>query len=311
MADYVEAVEEGFRRLGEGRMRVPAVVHIPAPAGAFHVKSAGFEGPPSYVAVKVNGNFPDNPRTNGLPTIQGAIVLCSAENGSLLAVLDSIEVTAMRTGAATAVAAKYLAPAHADSVTIIGCGVQARAQLLALMEVLPIETIYAFDVDRNQQSAFVAQMRAELSLDIIGVDDIAEGTMKSRIVVTCTSSRKAFLHSSQVKPGTFIAAVGADNDDKQELDPELLGRSKVVVDVLAQCAQIGELHHAIDAGVMTTDDVFAELGTIVASGEHPQLEEDDIVIFDSTGSAIQDVAAAGVIYERARAGGSGLGVVFA
>jgi len=311
MVDYVSAVEDGFRRLGAGRMRVPPVVHLPAPAGAFHVKSASYDGAPGYVAVKVNGNFPDNPRTTGLPTIQGAIVLCDGANGSLLAVMDSIEVTAMRTGAATAVAAKYLAPKDASVATIIGCGVQARAQLLALLEVLPLGTVYAFDLDRSRVATFIAELRAETALDIFPVDDFADGTSRSRVIVTCTSSRQAFLRSAHVRPGTFIAAVGADNNDKQELDPELLGSARVVVDVLAQCAEIGELHHALDAGVMTRDGVYAELGDIVAKGTRPEFDPADIVVFDSTGSAIQDVVAAGVIYERAIAGGHGLTVALA
>ena len=311
MADYVTAVEDGFRRLGVGRVQVPSVVHIPAPNGAFHVKSAKFDSAPSYVAVKVNGNFPNNPTTNGLPTIQGAIVLCDGDNGSLLAVIDSIAVTAMRTGAATAVAAKYLAAEDANSVTVIGCGVQARPQLLALIEVLPLEVIYAFDTDKGRQASFVEQMRGELSQDVVGVEDFTAGTLESRIVVTCTSSRKPFLKSSHVRPGTFIAAVGADNHDKQELDAALMRESMVIADVLTQCAEIGELHHALEAGVMTIDDVYGELGAIVARDKRVQFEQDDIVIFDSTGSAIQDVAAAGIIYERARAGGTGLSVVFA
>ena len=310
MSDYVLAVEEGFRRLGSGDMRVPEVVHIPVPTGAFHVKSAGYDGAPGYVAVKVNGNFPDNPRTHGLPTIQGAIILCDGADGSLLAVMDSIEVTAMRTAAATAVAAKYLAPRVAPVATIIGCGVQARPQLLALQEVLSLETVYAFDIDVDRRDAFVAGMRSEAALDVRPVDEIAEGTRASQIIVTCTSSRNPFLGPSHVQPGTFIAAVGADNDDKQELEAELLRGSRVVVDILAQCATIGELHHAIDAGVMTIDDVFAELGAIVAEGARPELDSNDIVVFDSTGSAIQDVAAAGMIYDRARHADAALAIAF-
>lgn len=310
MADYVLAVEEAFRRHGSGGMRVPAVVHIPAQAGAFHVKSAGYDGAPGYVAVKVNGNFPDNPRTHGLPTIQGAIVLCDGANGSLLAVMDSIEVTAMRTAAATAVAAKYLAPQGVHVATIIGCGVQARPQLLALREVLSLDTVYAFDIDVDRRDAFVAEMRSEQTLDVRPIDEIAVGTWASQLIVTCTSSRTPFLGPSHVRPGTFIAAVGADNDDKQELEPALLRGARVAVDDLAQCAKIGELHHALDAGVMTVDDVCAELGAIVAGGKRPEFDRNDIVVFDSTGSAIQDVAAAGMIYDRARAGGSGFAIAF-
>ena len=310
LSDYVGAVEQAFERLEAGRMAVPDVVHIAAPDGAFHVKSAGFVGEPGYVAVKVNGNFPDNARLNGLPTIQGAIVLCDGQNGRLLAVIDSIEVTAMRTGAATAVAAKYLAPGDAQVAAVIGCGIQGRVQLLSLLEVLPLKKVFAFDNDHEQANLFAAQMSEETELEIIVVDDFVDATLKSEVIVTCTSSRAPFLSRDHVQPGTFIAAVGADNDDKQELEPDLLAQSKVVVDLLEQCAQIGELHHALDAGVMTRRDVVAELGAIVAGTLNPTFSPDDIIIFDSTGSAIQDVAAAGIIYERARADNIGLSMDF-
>ena len=311
LSDYIDAVERAFGRLGDGRMSVPEVVHIPAPDGAFHVKSAGFVGEPAYVAVKVNGNFPGNPGRTGLPTIQGAIVLCDGSDGSLLAVIDSIEVTAMRTGAATAVAAKYLAREDATVATVIGCGIQGRVQLLSLLEVLPLETVYAFDLDRRRTGAFAVQIHAETGLEVTPVEDIAAATLASQAIVTCTPARQPVLGGEHVAPGTFIAAVGADNDDKQELDVDLMARSKVVADIVDQCAVIGELHHALDAGVMTRDDVVAELAEIVARTKSPRFTEDDVIVFDSTGSAIQDVAAAGIIYERAKAGNIGLSMEFA
>jgi alanine dehydrogenase len=311
LPDYIDAVEAAFRRLAEGRMTVPGVVHIGAPDGVFHVKSAGFVGEPHYVAVKVNGNFPDNRNRNGLPTIQGAIVLCDGRNGSLLAVIDTSEVTAMRTGAATAVAARYLARPDSSVLTVIGCGIQGRVQLLAMNAVLPLETVYAFDLDRQRCDAFAAQMRTETGLVVIAVDELADATLASQAIVTCTSSRKPFLSRQEVAPGTFIAAVGADNPQKQELHADLMRHSKLVVDLIDQCAEMGELHHALEAGVMTRADVVAELSQIVAQTTQPDLHADDIVIFDSTGSAIQDVAAAGIIYERAKALGFGLTMQFA
>jgi alanine dehydrogenase len=311
LSDYIDAVEGAFRRHGAGTMTVPEVVHIGAPDGAFHVKSAGFIGNPGYVAVKVNGNFPDNPKNNGLPTIQGAIVLCDGRNGELLAVIDSIEVTAMRTGAATAVAAKYLARENACVATVIGCGVQGRVQLLSLNEVLPLDTVYAFDLDRRRSGAFAEQMHAETGLTVTAVGEFPKATLASQVVVTCTSSRKPFLRSEHVAPGTFIAAVGADNPDKQELHPDLMNRSKLVVDALEQCAEIGELHHALRASVLTRSDVVAELAEIVAGTASADFDADDVVVFDSTGSAIQDVAAAGIIYERAAARDIGVSMAFA
>lgn len=311
LPDYIEAVEQAFRRLDEGRMKVAEVVHIPAADGAFHVKSAGFDGDPDYVAVKVNGNFPHNMQKSGLPTIQGAIVLCDGTNGALLALIDSIEVTAMRTGAASAVAAKYLAADDASAVTVIGCGIQGRIQLLSLLEVLPLTKAYVFDLDRRRSETLARQMRAETGLDVVPVKDFKEATLASQAIVTCTSSRSPFLGREHVAPGTFIAAVGADNGDKQELHAGLMKDAKVITDLTDQCAAIGELHHALDAGVMTRSDVVAELGEIVSGSKRPAFSPSDIIVFDSTGSAIQDVAAAGIIYERAKAGESGLWMAFA
>lgn len=311
LTDYIAAVETAFSDLAARRLTVPAVVHIPGLGGAFHVKSAGRLDDPRYVAVKVNGNFPDNPGTTGLPTIQGAIVLCDGRDGSLLAVMDSIEVTAMRTGAATAVAAKYLAAGSADVATVIGCGIQGRVQLLSLLAVLPLKTVYAFDLDRRQRDDFVARMSSATEIDVVPVDDPGSATRRSRVIVTCTSSRTPFLGCEDVEPGTFIAAVGADNADKQELHVELLARSTLFVDILEQCAEIGELHHALVAGTMSRTDVAGELADVVSGRIKVERSNQDVVVFDSTGSAIQDVAAAGIIYERARAAGLGIPVAFA
>ena len=308
LADCIAAVESAFARMANSRMAVPAVAHIGMPDGGFHVKSAAYVDAPHYVAVKVNGNFPGNPANNGLPTIQGAILLSDGANGALLAIMDSAEITALRTGAATAVAAKHLAPPDAHSATVIGCGVQGRVQLLSLLEVLPLETIYAFDVDRDCALRYARDLGNATGCHILPVAQFSEGTQQSQVIVTCTSSRSAFLGAEHVAPGTFIAAVGADNHDKQELDPRLLSSATVVVDVLEQAANGGELHHAIAAGVMGRDDVFAELAAVVSGTKRPHANREVIVVFDSTGCAIQDVAAAGLAYERARALGIGLPV---
>ena len=309
LADYVSAVEIAFRNLAARRMRVPEVVHIPAPDGAFHIKSAAYVDEPAYVAVKVNGNFPHNLERRALPTIQGAIVLCDGRDGRLLAIIDSIEVTAMRTGAATAVAAKYLARKDSAVATIIGCGVQGRVQLLSLAEVLPLKTVFAVDTDSLREAGFVEQMRAQTGLDVRSAGDFSRACGESDVIAACTSARKPYLDVKHVSPGTFIAAVGADNDDKQELTAELMARSRVVVDIEEQCAKFGELHHALAQGAMQRSDVAGNLPSIVA--RRKRFSRDDVVVFDSTGSAIQDVAAAGIIYERALRAQIGISMSFA
>jgi ornithine cyclodeaminase/alanine dehydrogenase-like protein (mu-crystallin family) len=306
--ECIAAVEDAFRLHGEGRSLAPGVLGVRAPHGGFHIKAAGLELGRLYFAVKTNANFSDNPRRHGLPAIQGVIVLCDADDGRPLAVMDSIEVTIRRTAAATAVAARHLARPEARAVTICGCGSQGRAQLRALARVLPLERAWAFDTDEPTARAYASDMSAELGIEVTPVTSPAAGLAASDVCVTCTPSRKPFLMREHVRPGTFVAAVGTDSSDKQELDPQLMAAGLVVTDVLEQCAAIGDLHHALDAGVMTRDDAQAELADLVTRRKPGRRSPDEITIFDSTGTALQDVAAAVVVYEKAVAAGVGLRV---
>jgi ornithine cyclodeaminase/alanine dehydrogenase-like protein (mu-crystallin family) len=308
--ECIAAVENAFRLHAEGRSLPPGVLAVRAREGGFHVKAAGLELGRLYFAAKTNANFPDNPRQRGLPAIQGVIVLCDADDGRPLAVLDSMEVTIRRTAAATAVAARYLARADARSATICGCGVQGRAQLRALVRVLSLERAYAFDRDESVSRAFARDLTADLGFEVTPATDLASGLARSEVCVTCTPSRRPFLFREQVRPGTFIAAVGADSPDKQELDPRLMASAVVVTDGLEQCAAIGDLHHALEAGVLTRDGVYAELAELVIGRKPARHSSDEITIFDSTGTALLDVAAATVVYEKALAEGVGLSVAF-
>jgi ornithine cyclodeaminase/alanine dehydrogenase-like protein (mu-crystallin family) len=240
-----------------------------------------------------------------MPTIQGVIALFDGENGKLLALLDSIEITILRTGAATAVAAKYLARPDSKVVTICGCGIQGRVQLKALREVLKPETVYAFDREAARADEFAREMSGELRMKVEPVGDLHRAASESDVCVTCTPSRQPVLKLKDVRPGTFVAAVGADNPLKQELEPELLASNKIVVDVLEQCATIGELHHALRGGIVTLADVYADLGEIVTGRKQGRTSDEETIIFDSTGTALQDVAAAAIVYERAAVAGIG------
>jgi ornithine cyclodeaminase/alanine dehydrogenase-like protein (mu-crystallin family) len=176
--------------------------------------------------------------------------------------------------------------------------------LKSLAQVLRLEKVYAFDLDEALSSRFACEISEELRTEVIPVTDLAGALGESDVCVTCTPSRRPFLMREHVRAGTFVAGVGADNPLKQELDPALLASNKVVVDVLEQCAAIGDLHHAIAAGVMGKSDVYAGLGAIVAGRTPGRTSAEEIIIFDSTGTALQDVAAAAVVYQKAlRAGG--------
>lgn len=304
----IPAVEDAFRSYREGL--APGVLSTHAPQGAFHVKAAGLSLKSLVYAAKVNANFPGNRSKYNLPTIQGVIVLCDAENGYPLAVLDSIEITILRTGAATAVAARYLAPSDADTVMIWGCGNQGRIQLRSLTKVRSIRKALVFDQEEDLAKRFAREMSAELNIEVERVTDPGEATRRCRICVTCTTSRAPFLKPADVGSGTFIAAVGADNPEKHELDPALFARNKIVVDNLEQCSAIGDLHHALDQGAIRPENVHAELADIITGRKPGRESDDEIIIFDSTGLAFQDVAAAAIVYEKAVARNEGLFVDF-
>lgn len=306
--DCVALVEEAFRSHAEGRSFPPAVLGVQTLDGGFHVKAAGLRLARDYFAAKINGNFPQNLQRVGLPAIQGIIVLCDAGNGYPLAIMDSMEITALRTAAATAIAARHLARADARVLTICGCGTQGRVHARALAKVLPLVRIYAHDRDARQAEAFARELSVDLGLEFLAVDDLAAAVRNSDVCVTCTPSHEPLLGPEDVRPGTFVAAVGADAPEKQELDPRLLAAATVVVDHLDQCATIGELHHALESGLLTRTDVHAELPEVVAGLRSGRTAASEITVFDSTGTALQDVAAAAAAYERALTAGRGVAV---
>jgi ornithine cyclodeaminase/alanine dehydrogenase-like protein (mu-crystallin family) len=310
MPECIEAVERAFVRHAHQETIPPGVLGAHVEGGGFHIKSAGLleavDGRPVF-AAKVNANFPANPDRHGLPTIQGVIALFDASDGRLLALLDSIEITSLRTAAATAVAAKYLAPDPA-TVTICGCGEQGRNQLRALACVRSVERVMALDLNPERAMRFARDMTAELELDVAVIREPGEAARDTGIWVTCTPAHRWFLGRAHVAPGAFVAAVGADNAEKQEIEPALLAASAVVADVLEQCAAIGDLHHAIAAGLMRREDVRAELADVVSARKPGRLSPDEIVVFDSTGTALEDVAAAALVYQGARSSGAGITV---
>ena len=311
LRDCIEAVEGAFRLHAEGRTLGPGVLSVPATDGGFHIKAAGLVGERSYFAAKTNANFPANPQRFGLPTIQGMVVLADAGSGEPLAVIESGSITALRTAAATGVAAKFLARRDARTAAVVGCGVQGEMQLAAIAAVLPLQLVWVLDIDHARAEAAAARARATHGLDVQAAKDLREALRASDVCVTCTPARRAFVGASDVTPGTFIAAVGADAHGKQELEPALVAGSTLVVDVLAQCAEIGELQHVLAAGLMTREQVHAELGDVVSGRRPGRTRPDEVTVFDSSGTALQDVAAAVAVYEKARAGRRGTEVSLA
>jgi alanine dehydrogenase len=302
--DCIEAVETAFRAQAEAAIP-SAVLGLHAPAGGFHIKAAGLRLRRLYVAAKINANFPGNPQ-KGLPTIQGLVALYDGDDGRPLAVMDSIELTALRTAAATAVAARVLARRDASTVALCGCGVQGAYQVKALAVVRPLSAVRVHDRDHERAGQFASDLAREIGASVSVAEDWPEAARSADIVVTCTTSKVPIVGTDHLRPGAFLAAVGADNPEKSEVEPALMARSRVYVDSIAQASTIGDLHHAIAQGAMRPQDVQAEIWEVVAGRKAGRGSQDEITVFDSTGVAVQDVAAAALVYERAEAAGRGL-----
>lgn len=308
--DYLRAVEDAFLAARDGRAETPPPLEIPAIRGAFHAKAALYRGSRVYAALKLNGNFPGNPQRNGLPTIQGAILLCDGDTGALLAIMDSAEITLKRTAAASAAAARALARPQSQSLLLCGAGVQAGAHAVAIGEVLPIARIAVWDLDAAKAARLAGELSELLSVEASAVAEL-RAPLAHDVIVTCTTARAAFLGVEHAAAGAFVAAIGADNPHKSEIAPSLLGAAKLVTDATAQCAAMGDLRTAIAAGVLSADAAYAELGEILSGAKLGRESDDEVIVFDSTGLGVQDAAAAALVFERAAAARAGVRIALA
>jgi len=308
--DCIAAVEDAFAAHARRETISPGLLHGDGVEGEFHIKAGGLLAPSPRYACKVNGGFFQNRSRHDLPNIQGLILLYDAANGVPLAVAESGLITMLRTGAATAVAAKYLARPDATVATICGVGTQGAVQLRALARVRSLRRVFAWSRDLDRASEFAKQMTAELGIEVRPEAELGVATQVSDIVITCTPSKQWFLGRRHIRPGTFVAAVGADSPGKQEIEPELLAESAVFCDLLEQCAEVGELQHALAANLMTRQQICGELGGVIAGAGGERGCHDRIIIFDSTGTALQDAAALATAYDRALASERGTRFTF-
>lgn len=300
-ADAVAAIREAFRADGRGRTSVPPVINLPIPGtrGEFHVKTAWVDGT-GVVAVKVASGFYDN-AARGLPTGSGLMALFDASTGMPVALLfDNGFLTDIRTGAAGAVAAEHLARRDATTVGVIGSGVQARHQARCLRVVRPFTRLVAWSPDEEGLPRYCREMRDELGVDAAPAADPRAVCEAADIVITVTPAREAIVKAAWLRPGQHVTAVGADTPGKQELEAACLGRADmVVVDRLSQCAAFGELAHALAAGILTEERVWAQLGAVVAGLRPGRTRDDQITICDLTGVGFQDTAIAALAWSRA------------
>jgi ornithine cyclodeaminase len=310
MASCIEACERAFAAYSGGRAELPDVIHLDVPesSGEVHVKAGHLHGHSLYAVKVASGFYGIDP-----PSIDGMVLVFDARTGAPVALLlDGGFLTDLRTGAAGGVAARHLAPETIEKIAVIGTGAQARYQLDALAVVRPgFERVTVWGRNRDHAEACVEDLRKRPALPddcLFGTaDTVQEAVEGADLVITCTASREPLVRAAWLTAGAHVTAVGADGPDKRELEPELLaGADLLVVDSRTQCVRIGELHHAIEAGLMDASHAV-ELGEICA-GERPgRTSAEQLTVCDLTGVGVQDVAAAVMVMERV--GGNGEEIV--
>jgi ornithine cyclodeaminase len=305
--EALDAVENAFTWLAEGKVEMPPIMHIEVADhhGDVDIKSAYVRGL-DHFAVKLGSGFFENAK-RGLPSSSAMMVLLSAETGFCTSVLlDNGYLTDLRTGLAGAVAARHLAPQRISSVGVIGTGAQARFQIRSLKLVRDFERLRVYGRDAARREAYLDEMRGLSGVEVSAADTIEELVGESEVVVTTTPSREALIEASWLRSGTHVTAMGSDLAGKQELDPQVLARADLLVcDRRSQCAAMGELQHAVAAGLMDEDTPAVELGEITSGRRDGRTHEDQITVCDLTGTGVQDTAIATLAYGRAVALGMG------
>lgn len=304
LAACIDAVEAAFAAYSSGSAELPAVIHLDVPEqrGEIHVKAGHIHGQP-YYATKFASGFPGNPKL-GLPASDGLVVVFDAVTGAPAALLlDGGYISDLRTGAAGGVVARHLAPEEPKVVAIVGTGAQARHQLDALCRVRSFRQVRVWGRNADHARRALTNLRQLPHLpegcEVVRTPSVRETVEGADVVVTCTASREPLVRDAWLKDGVHVTALGSDGTDKQELEPELVARADVLVcDSVAQCSAIGELHHAIEAGVVDGSKAV-ELGDICAGRRPGRTAPEQLTICDLTGVGVQDVAAALVVMSRA------------
>lgn len=305
IGETIEAVEEAFRAKGLGKVQMPpkSYVFFNRYDGDFRVMPAYLENTEA-AGVKIVNVHPQNPSKHSMPTVMATILLIDPRTGAPIAIMDGTKITNVRTGAAGAVAAKYLAREESRVVAIIGAGAQAITQFLALNEIFKIEELRVSDKVEANAKKYTSEMKKQFDINI-KITDAKEAVQGADIIATTTPVKSPIVMNDWVSEGVHINAIGADAPGKQELDPKILKRAKIVIDNWEQASHSGEINVPLSKGILAREDIHAELGEIVSGKKSGRTSRDEITVFDSTGLAIQDVATAWLVYKKAKEIGIG------
>lgn len=305
--DAIEAVEEGFKLFNSGKAVVPfpVALQVPDHAGDVHIKPGYLIGNSTYT-VKIASGFYENPG-QGIPPSHGMLLLFDSRTGYPICFeIDRGYITDLRTAAAGAVAARALARSSVRQACVIGTGVQARLQMIALMKVRQFDELRVWGRTPGKVKEYVDDMSKVLGIRVYGAKSAEEAVRDSDIVVTATMSTTPIVKADWLKRGVHITAVGSDSPEKQELETKILGiADKVVADSVKQCSELGEIHHAVKDGSITLDNVHGELGEILLGTKAAREDDAEITVCDLTGLAVQDVMTSRLAYDRAREVGRG------
>ncbi|MEM3737173.1 MAG: alanine dehydrogenase [Candidatus Bathyarchaeia archaeon] len=301
--DFLETAELAFKEKALGKTQMPPKSYL-----FFERYGGDLRTMPSYIeslnisGVKVVNAHPDNPKKYGLPSIIATMILADPQTGSPLAIMGCTWITAMRTGAAGAIATKHLGRPNSRVLALVGAGVQASAQLKCISAVLPhLEEVRVTDLSDEALRRFIEVNRRQFKFRFTPCEDVKRCVEGADVVSTQTPSRAPIVESSWISPGTHINAIGADAPGKQELDPLLLKRARIFVDDVEQAIHSGEMNVPFRQGFITKDDIRGELGEVLTGAKIGRTSDDEITIFDSTGLSLQDVSAAERAYRKARA----------
>jgi ornithine cyclodeaminase len=306
--EALAAVEDGFKRLADGKAMMPSIMRVDVPDnnGEVDIKTAYLQGLDSF-AVKMSSGFFDNHKL-GLPSLGGMMILLSAKIGFPEALLlDNGYLTDVRTGAAGALAANVLARDQIETAGVIGAGAQARYQLRFLKQVRDFKRLLIYSRSPAHVEQYIADMTPALGVEIVHAGDPATVVRESDVVVTTTPAKAPYLQADWLHPGLHITAMGSDAEEKQELEAAVLTQADVLVcDRKSQAFRLGELHHGLAAGVIADDDdSIVELGDIITGRRPGRQNDEQITVCDLTGTGVQDTAIALLAYRRAREMGLG------
>jgi len=301
MKEVIQALEGAFLSYSRGETIAPVRLAMEVkPHKGTSLLMPSFQEKPDGLGVKLVSVFPENIRKN-LPTIFSYYLFCNPETGALLALMDGAMLTGLRTGGASGLASRYLGRRDSRVLGVFGAGVQAGFQLEAMKVVFPmLKEVYVFDADKSRTAEFMKKLPKDPKIEVkeaAGSDEVAE---KADIIVTATTSKTPVFKGKLLKPGTHINAIGGFTPTMQELDEETVIKSKVVVDTYEGClSESGELLIPMQKGIFSKEQIHSDLAGLV-SGKKPGRENpQEITLFKSVGTAIEDLAAARLAYQRA------------